>query len=193
MPLTPAYLTSPHAALQTLQRELQRRLRTRRRAQPAQPSPAPEPAPQTAHPALPKAIFQAESETLRATLYPEAAAIALQHLPEIEWQVPLHAQLANALLRLPMPPYHYPNPAELLAQIPDEPLRDLLTALLIQESPPMTQAWAAGCIQRLKEYALRRKRAPLVAELVQHTAPAADPQNDEKLQEYWRMRVESID
>jgi hypothetical protein len=92
-----------------------------------------------------------------------------------------------------MPPYHYPNPAELLAQIPDEPLRDLLTALLIQESPPMTQAWAAGCVQRLKEYALRRKRASLVAELAQPTAPETAPQNDEKLQEYWRMRVESID
>ena len=92
-----------------------------------------------------------------------------------------------------MPPYHYTNPAELLAQIPDEPLRDLLAALMMQESPPMTEAWAAGCIQRLKEYALRRKRAPLVAELVQPTAPAIDPQNDEKLQEYWRMRVESIE
>jgi len=192
-PLTPAYLTSPHAALQTLQRELQRRLRTRRRAQPAQPLPAPEPAPQTAHPALPKAIFQAESETLRATLYPEAAAVALDHLPHIEWQVPLHAQLATALLALPRPPYHYANPAELLAQMPNEPLRDLLTALLMQESPPMTEAWAAGCVQRLKEYALRRKRATLVAELAQPTTPATDPQNDEKLQEYWRMRVESID
>jgi plasmid stability protein len=155
--------------------------------------PAPEPAPQVARPALPKAIFQAESETLRATLYPEAAAVALDHLPHIEWQVPLHAQLATALLALPRPPYHYANPAELLAQMPNEPLRDLLTALLMQESPPMTEAWAAGCVQRLKEYALRRKRATLVAELAQPTAPATDPQNDEKLQEYWRMRVESID
>jgi hypothetical protein len=66
-------------------------------------------------------------------------------------------------------------------------------ALLMQETPPMTEAWAAGCVQRLKEYALRRKRATLVAELAQPTAPATDPQNDEKLQEYWRMRVESID
>jgi DNA primase len=192
-PLTPAYLTSPHAALQTLQRELQRRMRTRRRARPAQPSPTPEPPPHHARPAIPKAVFQAESEILRATLSDEAAAVALQHLPEIEWQVPLHAQLATALLRLPMPPYHYTNHAELLAQIPDEPLRDLLAALLMQESPPMTEAWAAGCVQRLKEYALRRKRAPLVAELAQPTAPETAPQNDEKLQEYWRMRVESID
>jgi hypothetical protein len=55
----------------------------------------------------------------------------------------------------------------------------------------MTEAWASGCVQRLKEYALRRKRAPLVAELVQHASPETDPQNAEKLQEYWRMRVES--
>jgi DNA primase catalytic core len=192
-PLTPAYLTSPHAALQTLQRELQRRMRTRRRARPAQPCPTPEPPPHHTRPAIPKAVFQAESEILRATLSDEAAAVALQHLPEIEWQVPLHAQLATALLRLPMPPYHYTNHAELLAQIPDEPLRDLLAALLMQETPPMTEAWAAGCVQRLKEYALRRKRASLVAELAQPTAPETAPQNDEKLQEYWRMRVESID
>lgn len=192
VPLTPAYLTSPHAALQTLQRELQRRMRTQRRARIAQPSTMPEPPPNEVRSAIPKAIFQAESETLRATLYPESAAVVWQHLPEIEWQVPLHAQLARALLRLPMPPYHYTNPAELLAQIPDEPLRDLLAALLMQESPPMTEAWATGCIQRLKEYALRRKRAQIAAQLTQHAPQETDPQNDAKLQEYWRMRVESI-
>ena len=71
------------------------------------------------------------------------------------------------------------------------PLRGAV--LLMQETPPMTEAWAAGCVQRLKEYALRRKRASLVAELAQPTAPETAPQNDEKLQEYWRMRVESID
>jgi len=191
-PLTPAYLTSPHAAFQTLQRELQRRMRTQRRTRIAQPSTMPEPPPNEVRSAIPKAIFQAESETLRATLYPESAAVAWQHLPEIEWQVPLHAQLARALLRLPMPPHHYTNPAELLAQIPDEPLRDLLAALLMQESPPMTQAWAEGCIQRLKEYALRRKRAQIAAQLTQHTPQETDPQSDAKLQEYWRMRVESI-
>ena len=192
VPLTPAYLTSPHAALQTLQRELQRRMRTQRRARIAQPSTMPEPPPNEVRSAIPKAIFQAESETLRATLYLESAAVVWQHLPEIEWQVPLHAQLARALLRLPMPPYHYTNPAELLAQIPDEPLRDLLAALLMQESPPMTEAWATGCIQRLKEYALRRKRAQIAAQLTQHAPQETDPQNDAKLQEYWRMRVESI-
>ena len=191
-PLTPAYLTSPHAAFQTLQRELQRRMRTQRRTRIEQPSTMPEPPPNEVRSAIPKAIFQAESETLRATLYPESAAVAWQHLPEIEWQVPLHAQLARALLRLPMPPHHYTNPAELLAQIPDEPLRDLLAALLMQESPPMTQAWAEGCIQRLKEYALRRKRAQIAAQLTQHTPQETDPQSDAKLQEYWRMRVESI-
>jgi DNA primase len=190
-PLTPAYLTSPQAALQTLQHELQRRLRHRRRAQAAAaPQPAETPPPPE-RPAIPKAVFQAESEVLRATLYSESAAVALEHLPAIEWQVPLHAQLAASILALPRPPYHYENPAELLRHLPDEPLQDLLTALLMQESPPMTEAWASGCVQRLKEYALRRKRAPLVAELVQHASPETDPQNAEKLQEYWRMRVES--
>lgn len=192
-PLTPAYLTSPQTALQTLQHELQRRLRRRRRAHAA---PAPQPAETPSRleqPAIPKAVFQAESEVLRATLYPESAAVALEHLPTIEWQVPLHAQLATALLALPQPPYHYGNPAELFRHVPEAPLQDLLTALLMQESPPMTEAWALGCVQRLKEYAQRRKRAPLVAELIQHASPETDPQNAEKLQEYWRMRVESTE
>jgi DNA primase len=189
-PLTPAYLTNPQTALQTLQHELQRRLRPRRRAQAAAPQFAETPPPPE-RPAIPKAVFQAESEVLRATLYPESAAVALEHLPTLEWQVPLHAQLAAAILALPRPPYHYENPAELLRHVPDEPLQHLLTALLMQESPPMTEAWASGCIQRLKEYTQRRRRASLVAELVQHASPETEPQNAEKLQEYWRMRVES--
>ncbi|MCS7208195.1 MAG: DNA primase [Fimbriimonadales bacterium] len=191
-PLTPAYLTSPQGALQALQQELRRRQRARRRVQPAHASAAeptaPSPAP--ACPALPKAVFQAESELLRATLYPDSAAVALAHLPEIEWQVPLHAQLAERLLALPKPPCHY-EPPELLQQIDEEPLRDLLTALLMQEMPPMTAAWASGCIQRLKQYALRRKRLQLATELTQQPADS-DPQNAEKLQEYWRIRVESM-
>ncbi len=154
-PLTPAYLTNPQTALQTLQHELQRRLRPRRRAQAAAPQFAETPPPPE-RPAIPKAVFQAESEVLRATLYPESAAVALEHLPTLEWQVPLHAQLAAAILALPRPPYHYENPAELLRHVPDEPLQHLLTALLMQESPPMTEAWASGCIQRLKEYTQRR-------------------------------------
>lgn len=192
-PLTPAYLTSPQVALQALQRELQQRQRRRTRARPAPAASAPNPSPPDTRPTIPKAIFQAESEVLRATLFPEAAAVALAHLPELEWQIPLHAQLAAALQALPRLPYHYADLADLVQQMPEEPLRDLLTALILQESPPMTEAWAAGCVQRLKEYAQRRKRAQIAAELAQHTAPETTPQNDEKLQEYWRMRVESIE
>ena len=192
-PLTPVYLTSPQAALQALQRELQQRQRRHLRARPTQAASAPNPPPPDTRPTIPKAIFQAESEVLRATLFPEVAAVALEHLPELEWQIPLHAQLAAALQALPRPPYHYTNHAELIQQIPEEPLRDLLTALILQESPPMTQAWVAGCIQRLKEYAQRRKRAQIAAELAQHTTLEIAPQTDEKLQEYWRMRVESIE
>ncbi len=190
-PLTPAYTTSPQAALQTLQRELRQRQRRTHRSRPAAPSPEPE-TPPPVRLSIPKAIFQAESETLRAVLHPESAAIALEHLPEIEWQIPLHAQLAEQLRALPKPPSHY-APSELLEQIHEEPLKDLLTALLMQESPPMTPEWAQGCIQRLKEYALRRKRMRLAAEITQQ-APhlETDLQNAEKLQEYWRIRVESI-
>ncbi|MDM7460031.1 MAG: DNA primase [bacterium] len=189
-PLTPLYQTRMTAALPALQQELNRRLRTRRRPRAAQPAPDTNPAP--THPAIPKAVFQAESEVLRATLYPDSAAVALEHLPEIEWQIPLHAQLAEQLRALPRPPSHY-APSELLDQIREEPLKDLLTALLMQESPPMTPEWAQGCVQRLKEYALRRKRLRLAAEITQPPPhPETDTQNAEKLQEYWRIRVESI-
>ena len=184
-PLTPAYLTSPQAALQTLQRELQRRVRSRRRA-PAPIVPLPAETPALPEPSgVPKAVLQAEREVLRATLHPESAARVFDQLPEIEWQVPLHAQLATALLALPKPPYHYEDPAELLRYLADEPLRAILSALMMQETPPMSPAWAEGCLQRLHEYALRRKRAQLAAQI--------DSQNAEKLQEYWRVRVESIE
>ncbi|MCX7993441.1 MAG: DNA primase [Fimbriimonadales bacterium] len=193
-PLTAAYLTSPQAALQALQQELRRRLRARRRNRsaepPAQNAPQPPDAPRLS---IPKAVFQAESETLRATLHQESAAVALEHLPEIEWKIPLHAQLAERLRALPKPPCHY-DPGELLHQIDEEPLKDLLTALLMQESPPMNPEWALGCIQRLKEHALRQKRLRLATEIAQQPAHEdAERQNTEKLQEYWRIRVESID
>ncbi len=188
-PLTPAYLTSAQAALEALQAELRRRQRAHRNRPTTQP-PAPEtPTPTHARLSIPKAVFQAESETLRATLYPDSAAVAWEHLNEIEWQVPLHAQLAEQLRALPKPPCHY-APNELLDAIDEEPLRDLLTALLMQENPPMTPEWASGCIERLKEYALRRKRRLLASQII---TGESNPQNAEKLQEYWRIRVESID
>ena len=189
-PLTPLYQTRMTAALPALQQELNRRMRARRRPRAAQPAPDTNPAPP--RPTIPKAVFQAESEVLRATLHPESAAVALEHLPEIEWQIPLHAQLAEQLRALPRPPSHY-TPSELLNQIREEPLQHLLTALLMQESPPMTPEWAQGCIQRLKEYALRRKRTQLAAEITQPPPhPETELQNAQKLQEYWRIRVESI-
>lgn len=189
-PLTPAYLTSPQAALQALQQELRQRQQRARRARPAatlQTDAETTPAPSRL--TIPKAVFQAESEVLRATLRSDSAAVAWEHLPEIEWQIPLHAELAQKLLALPQPPCHY-KPNELLEQIEDESLRGLLTALQIQESPPMTPQWALGCIQRLKEYALRRKRRQIAAQI---TTGESSLQNAEKLQEYWRIRIESID
>ncbi len=189
-PLTPAYLTSPQAALQALQQELRQRQQRARRARPAatlQTEAETTPAPSRL--TIPKAVFQAESEVLRATLRSDSAAVAWEHLPEIEWQIPLHAELAQKLLALPQPPCHY-KPNELLEQIEDESLRGLLTALQIQESPPMTPQWALGCIQRLKEYALRRKRRQIAAQI---TTGESSLQNAEKLQEYWRIRIESID
>ncbi|MDW8106129.1 MAG: DNA primase [Armatimonadota bacterium] len=192
-PLTPAYLTNRQAAIETLRHELRRYLRARRGQRQPEPSAsaAPTPPAAPAHLAIPKALFLAESETLRATLYPDSAAVALPYLPEIEWQVPLHAQLAAQLSALPQPPCHY-TPAELLQQVEKEPLKDLLTALLLQESPPMTPQWAAGCVQRLQEYARRRKRLQLATQLTQQPLDENAPLTAEWLQEYWRMRVESL-
>ncbi|MCS7273397.1 MAG: DNA primase [Fimbriimonadales bacterium] len=192
-PLTPAYLANRQAALQALQRELRRYARARRGQRQSELSASPAPATAAAPTplAIPKALFLAESEALRATLYPDSAVVALQYLPEIEWQVPLHAQLAARLQALPQPPCHYP-PAELLEQIQEEPLRALLTGLLLQESPPMTPQWAAGCIQRLQDYARRRKRLQLATQLTQHSRDENAPLTTEWLQEYWRIRVESL-
>ncbi|GIV07262.1 MAG: hypothetical protein KatS3mg017_0464 [Fimbriimonadales bacterium] len=187
-PFTPAYLTSPQAALGALLQELRQRQRRARRPRPAAPTPENE-TPTPTRLSVPKAVFQAESETLRATLHKDSAAVAWEHLNAIEWQIPLHAQLAEKLRQLPKLPCHY-QPQELLDLIDEGPLRGLLTALLIQESPPMTPEWALGCIERLKDYTLRRKRRQLAAQI---TTSESNPPNDEKLQEYWRIRVESID
>lgn len=195
-PFTPLYQTQMHAALPALQQELRRVQRARRRTRTTTPTSESDPAPQPTASLLrhiPKAVFQAESETLRATLYRDSAPVAMENLPTIEWQIPLHAQLAERLCALPKSPSDY-EPSELLQHIEEEPLRDLLTALLMQESPPMTLEWATGCIQRLKEYALRRKRLRLAAELTQQPPhEKIDPQSAEKLQEYWRIRIESIE
>lgn len=197
VPFTPLYQTQMHAALPALQQELRRLQRARRRTRTATPhaASASKPAPQPTASLLrdiPKAVFQAESETLRATLHRDSAPVAMENLPTIPWQIPLHAQLAERLSNLPKLPCDY-EPSELLQHIEEEPLRDLLTALLIQESPPMTLEWAMGCIQRLKEYALRRERLRLAAELTQPpTHEGNDSQSAEKLQEYWRIRVESM-
>jgi DNA primase len=194
-PFTPLYQTKMHAALPALQQELRRVQRARRRTGVATDTPASDPAPQPTSPVswhIPKAVFQAESETLRATLHRDSAPVAMENLPTIEWQIPLHAQLAERLCALPKPPCDY-NHSDLLESIEEEPLRVLLTALIFQESPPMTPEWVIGCIQRLKEYALRRKRLRLAAELTQQPPHEnTDPQSAEKLQEYWRIRVESM-
>jgi DNA primase catalytic core len=194
VPLTPAYLTSPHAALQTLQRELQRRYaHTTACPESRNRLPMPEPASSTryAQPSR-KRSFRRRARRYAPRSTPNPPPSSGNTCPKSSGRCLCMLSWRRALLRLPMPPYHYTNPAELLAQIPDEPLRDLLAALLMQESPPMTEAWATGCIQRLKEYALRRKRAQIAAQLTQHAPQETDPQNDAKLQEYWRMRVESI-
>jgi hypothetical protein len=87
---------------------------------------------------------------------------------------------------LPQPPYRYPE-QELLAALPDESLRALLTSLLLQGEPPLSSVSVAECLTYLHRRRERARRLQLISELT-HSDQPSDP---EKWQEYWRLRVES--
>lgn len=189
-PLSPAYLTSPQAALEALQQEVRRLQRASRR--PARVAGSESPAAEMVAPApslavqLPRAVIDAERTLLRALLTAETAALVLEQLPHLEWSLPEHRALAQAFQQLPQPPYRYPE-QELLATIPDETLRALLTSLLLQSEPPLSPVIVAECLTYLRRRWERARRLQLIRELTHGDQPS-DP---EKWQEYWRLRVES--
>jgi DNA primase len=189
-PLSPAYLTSPQAALEALQQEVRRLQRAPRR--PARGAAPESPAAETVAPApslavqLPRAVIDAERTLLRALLHAETAAPVLEQLPHLEWNLPEHRALAQLFQRLPQPPYRYPE-QELLAALPDESLRALLTSLLLQGEPPLSPVSVAECLTYLHRRRERARRLQLISELT-HSDQPSDP---EKWQEYWRLRVES--
>ncbi len=205
-PLSPAYLTSPQAALEALQRDVRRlqregRRATGRRASPraearsSVPSPAPTEEASEAQQALqtptlsvqlPRAVIEAERTVLRAIVASETAALALEQLPHIEWSLPEHRALAHTLMQLPQPPYRYAE-RELLDAMPDEAQQALLTSLMLQTEPPLSLNMVAECIAYLHRRRERARRLQILNELT-HSDQPPDP---EKWQEYWRLRVES--
>ncbi len=185
-PLSPAYVTSPQAAMEALWRDVRRLQRAQRRPARATETQAPAPEVPALSVELPRAVIDAERTLLRAVLLPETAASAWEQLPQIEWSLPDHAALAQALQQLPQPPYRY-TPRELLETLNQEPLQALLTSLLMQTEPPLTPTIIADCIAYLRRRQERARRMQLLHELTHSNTPP-DP---DKWQEYWRLRVES--
>ncbi|MEN3002610.1 MAG: DNA primase [Armatimonadota bacterium] len=199
-PLSPAYLISPQAAMEALQRDVRRLQRERRRAaaqRAARQTDTPEQeAPASAHGQdvqaatlsvqLPRAVIEAERTVLRAVLLPETAMPALEQLPQIEWSLPEHRALAQTLYQLPQPPYRYAE-RDLLNAIPDESLQNLLTGLLLQTEPPLSPTTVAECLTYLHRRKERARRLQILNELTR----SDQPPNPEKWQEYWRLRAES--
>ncbi|MCS7066405.1 MAG: hypothetical protein NZL85_09060, partial [Fimbriimonadales bacterium] len=199
-PLSPAYLISPQAAMEALQRDVRRLQRERRRAaaqRAARQTDTPEQeAPASAHGQdvratmlsvqLPRAVIEAERTVLRAVLSPETAIPALEQLLQIEWSLPEHRALAQTLYQLPQPPYRYAE-RDLLNAIPDESLQNLLTGLLLQTEPPLSPTTVAECLTYLHRRKERARRLQILNELTHSDQPS----NPEKWQEYWRLRAES--
>ena len=220
-PLSPAYLTSPQAALEALQRDVRRLQREQRRAPGGRASRRAEPGGRASRRAetaggqtsrraetlvggdtdatagegtpppalsvqLPRAVIDAERTILRAALTAETAAMVLDQLPHIEWSLPEHRALAQALQQLPQPPYRYAE-RELLNALQDEPQQALLTSLLLQTEPPLSPTTVAECLAYLQRRRERARRLQILNELTRSDQPP-DP---EKWQEYWRLRVES--
>jgi DNA primase len=204
-PLSPAYLTSPQAALEALQRDVRRLQRATRspsrrhvpnapNQQPpenASPEAADTPSePSTPPPAIsvqvPRAVVDAERTLLRSLLSPETAALIADQLPQIDWNLPEHRALAEALQRLPQLPSRG-NERELLNALPDEALRALLTGLLLQTEPPLTMNAVTECLAYLQKRKERMRRMQLLQELTRSDQPP-DP---EKWQEYLRLLRES--
>ncbi|MCS7065152.1 MAG: hypothetical protein NZL85_02625, partial [Fimbriimonadales bacterium] len=203
-PLSPAYLTSPQAAMEALQRDVRRLQREQRRAAAGQravrqtdaPEQEAQDAPSSAYGQdvqstalsvqLPRAVIEAERTILRAVLSLETAALALEQLSSIEWSLPEHRSLAQAFQQLPQPPYRY-SERELLNALQDEAHQVLLTSLIMQTEPPLSPATVAGCLDYLHRRMERARRLQILNELTRSDQPP-DP---EKWQEYWRLRVES--
>ena len=197
-PLSPAYLTSPQAAMEALLRDVRRLQREGSRPLGARASrqtethrPNEATTEQDVPPAsfsvqLPRAVVDAERTILRAVLSPETAALAMEQLPHIEWSLPEHRALAHTIQQLPQPPYRYAE-RDLLNALSDETQQALLTSLMLQTEPPLSLTVVAECLAYLHKRKERARRLQILNELTRGDQPP-DPQ---KWQEYWRLRVES--
>ncbi len=184
-PLSPAYLTSPQAGMESLQQELrrlQRRSAGQRRT--SNPMSQQEPESPSAHlPAVPKAVIEAEQALLRAFLNPETASLALESLRSMVWSIPQHALLAEWLISLPHPPSER-ELTQLLNQLPDESLEPLLTQLLMNPLPPPNAHEIEEYARYLQKRIKRQRRQQLAVQL------RKAPVDEKTLQEYWQLRVE---
>ncbi|MER3402928.1 MAG: DNA primase [Armatimonadota bacterium] len=151
VPFSPTATLSVPVILETLQsevRQIQRR-QSRRATPVSRPQESTRSQPQGR---APQGLLEAERTVLRAWLNPSYHALVKDQLPHLCWADPHHAQLAEWLRNpsLNVPPT---DGRALLAATESEALAQLLTALLLQEKPALTQEVVAGCLLRMQQYA----------------------------------------
>lgn len=180
VPFSPTATLSAPVVLETLQnqvRQIQRRLQraARRTPRSSTENPAPETRPH-AEIRPPRGLQEAERTVLRALLHPRYQKRVATHLPHLRWANPEHAQLATWLQSR----IEGETPVEartLVDSAESEALKQLLTALLLQETPALSSEVVEGCLQRMEQHTKKLRLEEL---------KRAGDYNEE----YWRLLKE---
>jgi DNA primase len=177
VPFNPTTTLGTPLVLETLQnqvRQIQRRMQRATRSTPSGNAP-PETRPRPEI-RVPKGLQEAERTVLRALLHPRYQKTIAAHLPRLRWADPEHARLA-AWLQTRIEGETPLEARALIESAESEDMKQLLTALLIQETPALSGEGVEGCLQRMEQYARKLRLEEL-------------KRAGEYNEEYWRLLKE---
>lgn len=177
VPFNPTTTLGTPLVLETLQnqvRQIQRRMQRATRSTPSGNAP-PETRPRPEI-RVPKGLQEAERTVLRALLHPRYQKTIAAHLPRLRWAAPAHARLA-AWLQTRIEGETPLEARALIESAESEDMKQLLTALLIQETPALSGEGVEGCLQRMEQYARKLRLEEL-------------KRAGEYNEEYWRLLKE---
>lgn len=177
VPFNPTTTLGTPLVLETLQnqvRQIQRRMQRATRSTPSGNAP-PETRPRPEI-RVPRGLQEAERTVLRALLHPRYQKTIAAHLPRLRWAAPEHARLA-AWLQTRIEGETPLEARALIESAESEDMKQLLTALLIQETPALSGEGVEGCLQRMEQYARKLRLEEL-------------KRAGEYNEEYWRLLKE---
>ena len=160
VPFNPTTTLGTPLVLETLQnqvRQIQRRMQRATRSTPSGNAP-PETRPRPEI-RVPKGLQEAERTVLRALLHPRYQKTIAAHLPRLRWAAPEHARLA-AWLQTRIEGETPLEARALIESAESEDMKQLLTALLIQETPALSGEGVEGCLQRMEQPLQSRNSEP---------------------------------